>query len=128
MLIVVPVLILMALVWGAAHMLRRGIASEKRYRISGWKITTLRRAREMSEVTIPFGQWMKCLLPWPGKRRWADTVITKVALLGGVIEYTAVSAFDWDEAWTIELGNEIIASSNRVATGLMFLQEKGIKP
>ena len=71
--------------------------------------------------------WWKCVLPWPGKKKWAETVLAKVALLGATPEYQAVSAWDWDEAWVIEIedGN-VIASSNKVATALCYLQHRGV--
>lgn len=72
-------------------------------------------------------KWWKCVLPWPGKKKWAETVLAKVALLGATPEYQAVSAWDWDEAWVIEVDDEnIIASSNKIATALAYLKHRGI--
>lgn len=71
--------------------------------------------------------WWKSVLPWPGKKVWAETVLTKVALLGATIEYQAVSAWDWDEAWVIEVDPEtVIASSNKIATALAYLEHRGV--
>lgn len=71
--------------------------------------------------------WWKSCLPWPGKRKWAETVLTKVALLGATLEYQAVSAWDWDEAWVIVVdADTIIASPNKVATALAYLKHMGV--
>lgn len=82
---------------------------------------------ERVETIIPKLQFWKCVLPWPGKRKWAETVQTKVALLGATPEYQAVSAWDWDEAWVIEVDEDnIIASSNKTATCLAYLIHRGV--
>ena len=76
---------------------------------------------------IPPKHWWLCFLPWPGKRKWAETVQAKAALLGATFNYVAVSAWDWDEAWVIEVDSEnIIASSNKTAAALAFLKHKGV--
>lgn len=85
-------------------------------------------AEHNAEQLITPKRWWKCVLPWPGKKKWAETVQAKAALLGAVVEYQAVSAWDWDEAWVIEVDPEnIIASSNRTATCLAFLIHKGVE-
>lgn len=54
-------------------------------------------------------------------------MLTKVTLLGATLEYQAVSAWDWDEAWIIEVdADNIIASSNKIATALAYLQHRGV--
>lgn len=106
-----------------------------KHRWSGWLITEIdslsaNRTRVKTVTTqkiITSSKWWKCILPWPGKKRWAETVLAKVALLGATPEYQAVSAWDWDEAWVIEVDAEnIIASSNKVATALAYLQHRGV--
>lgn len=83
--------------------------------------------RQTTEKLITPKVWWKCVLPWPGKKVWVETLYTKVALLGAVLEYQAVSAWDWDEAWVIEIDSEnIIASSNKAATALAYLQHRGV--
>ena len=72
-------------------------------------------------------EWWKCILPWPGKRKWAETMQAKAALLGATLEYQAVSAWDWDEAWVIEVdADNIIASSNKIATAWAYLKHRGV--
>lgn len=81
-----------------------------------------------TEALLPPRKWWKCILPWPGKRKWAETVQAKAALLGATLEYQAVSAWDWDEAWVIEVNDDqIIASSNKTATALAYLKHRGIE-
>lgn len=83
--------------------------------------------KNITEKLLAPRRWWKCILPWPGKKRWAETVQAKAALLGAEVEYQAVSAWDWDEAWVIEVDPEnIIASSNRTAACLAFLIHKGV--
>lgn len=72
-------------------------------------------------------KWWKCVLPWWGKRKWAETVLAKATLLGATFEYQQVSAWDWDEAWVVEVdADNIIASSNKVATALAYLKHRGV--
>lgn len=93
--------------------------------VRGNKVTQTEIKTDQTLITPKF--WWKCVLPWPGKRRWAETVLTKVALLGATLEYQAVSAWDWDEAWIIEIDPEnIIASSNKLATALAYLEHRGV--
>lgn len=76
---------------------------------------------------IPEANWWKCVLPWPGKKSWANIIITKATLLGAEFEYCAVSAWDWDEAWTVKIDHEnIIAASNKTACALAFLKHCGV--
>lgn len=118
----------------ADSMLRRTIKRRTIARWSGYKITerTVHTApawtSRASEIEmIPPAKWWKCALPWPGKAKWAETVQAKAALLGATFNYCAVSAWDWDEAWVIDLGNdEVIASSNKTACALAFLKHHGV--
>jgi hypothetical protein len=115
----------------ADGMLRRRIARRMKHRWSGWLITEKVRHGmadlDRKEKIITPSKWWKCVLPWPGKKKWAETVLAKVALLGATPEYQAVSAWDWDEAWIIEVDEEnIIASSNKIATALAYLNHRGV--
>jgi hypothetical protein len=121
------------LVLTADSMLRRRIARHMKHRWSGWLITeksvydNAGWNMEKTQTIITPSKWWKCVLPWPGKKKWAETVLAKVALLGATPEYQAVSAWDWDEAWVIEVDPEnIIASSNKVATALAYLNHRGV--
>jgi len=72
-------------------------------------------------------EWWKCVLPWPGKAKWCDTHIAMAMLLGAEIQYQAVSAFDWDEAWVIEVEQDkLIASTSKVGVAIAFLKYKGV--
>lgn len=129
-----------ALVLTADRTLRRQIVRRMKDRWSGWLLTekitdvvfnqhghAVAQTTKTSQTLITPKTWWKCVLPWPGKRKWAETVLTKVALLGATLEYQAVSAWDWDEAWVIEIDHEnIIASSNRIATALAYLEFRGV--
>lgn len=84
--------------------------------------------RDMKQQIITGSTWWKSVLPWPGKKKWAETVLAKVALLGATPEYMAVSAWDWDEAWVIVIdGDSMIASSNKIATALAYLKHIGVE-
>lgn len=77
---------------------------------------------------IPNATWWKCVLPWPGKKAWAETQITKAVLLGAEFNYSAISAWDWDEAWTVDVGDDqIIASSSKVGCAIAYLQHRGVE-
>lgn len=127
------------LILWADHLLRRKLMRAIKRRWYGWKITSEIFAvvnnqghvavQELThiETKITPHQWWKCILPWPGKRKWAETVLAKAALLGAIPKYQAVSAWDWDEAWVIEVDPEnVIASSNRTATALAYLIYRGV--
>jgi hypothetical protein len=131
--------LMVALVLSADGILRRKIARTMKHQWSGCLITekvelmvdangnNVGRQVERVEKIITPSKWWKCVLPWPGKKRWAETVLAKVALLGATPEYQAISAWDWDEAWVIEVdGENAIASSNKVATALAYLEHMGV--
>lgn len=129
----------LTLVLSADGLLRRKIARTMKHRWSGCLITAevtflkdstgqvVGMSQKQIETVITPSNWWKCILPWPGKKRWAETVLTKVALLGATLEYQAVSAWDWDEAWVIEVDEDnVVASSNKIATALAYLHYRGV--
>lgn len=125
--------VFLLLVLTADRSLRRRIKRNTIGALSGWKITGDRTwvghmddAHKIELVSLP--RWWKCILPWPGKTKWAETIFAKVALLGATIEYNAVSAFDWDEAYTVVVDDDkIIASSSRLATAIAYLKHMGVE-
>jgi hypothetical protein len=87
-----------------------------------------RDSAEPIQPSVTGWLWYKCLLPWPGKKSWEDTQITKAVLLGAEFQYAAVSAWDWDEAWVVDVGDDqLIATSSKVACAIAYLKYKGVE-
>lgn len=83
--------------------------------------------REVFVASIQEGWWW-AVLPWPGKKKWAAEILTKVIMLGVEIEYVAVSELDWDEAYVITVDeNTRIASSSELACALAYLKHIGVE-
>lgn len=95
----------------------------------GYVITYREGDRMTPEIISPQVPWWKCVLPWPGKKVWAETQITKAILAGAEFTYEAVSEWDWDEAWVVHMPGEdtVIASSSKVACALAYLKHKGLE-
>lgn len=112
--------------------------SDSRKAWSGWLLTRdnggaysngarIVEPYDQTKIHLSWLMWLACILPWPGKKKWADLVYTKVALLGAEMRYEAVSKWDWDEAWVIIIDDDnMIASSNRLGTALSYLKHMGV--
>lgn len=90
--------------------------------ISGGVMVTYNSA----DIRLTRWEVILCTVPWPGRKEWSATILTQAMLLGGEPEYVAVSEWDWDEAWAINIGDDsAIASSNKTACAIAFLKHKG---
>jgi hypothetical protein len=84
----------------------------------GWRIID-----EAKEIKMESEKEWRAVLPWPGRRAFLESMVTYATLAGADFQYVAVAAWDYDEAWVIDLGDDkIIASSNKGICAIGYLK------